>query len=551
MLKRLSIKKKLLAIIGLALITILGLAASSNLVLMKTTKVSQTVKEKTFNVAILMEKVAALGQTMINQIDRSASEGTDTGLIEAKEVLALMDEQFKEAEGFLQNKAIKEKLVQLAQMTKGIYALGEERVGAVIDQDFAVIPEATKAFQEKSVTCFGMISELRNLARKGLEAALESIQASSKTGVMISIIVSVFGIFALLALCSFVFRAITSPIGRAVDMIRDVAEGEGDLTKRLEINAKDEIGELAEWFNVFIGNLQGIMKDVRKNASRLDQSSSALSGISQHMSSGAQEVSEKSNAVANAAEEMSSTMSSVAAATEQASTNASMVATASEEMTATINEIAQNSEKARGISGEAVSDAQETSDKVSELGRAAQEIGKVTETINEISEQTNLLALNATIEAARAGEAGKGFAVVANEIKELARQTAVATGEIRSRIESIQNSTGGTVTQIEKITKVINDVNEIVTTIATAVEEQSVTTKEIASNVAYASQGMQEVTTNVTQCSGVTNEIASDISEMNHAAGEMANSSSQVNINAGELSESADQLEKMVQKFKV
>ena len=111
------------------------------------------------------------------------------------------------------------------------------------------------------------------------------------------------------------------------------------------------------------------------------------------------------------------------------------------EMTSTINEIARNSEKARTITHESASRAQDVAVKVNALGNAAQEVGNVTETITEISAQTNLLALNATIEAARAGEAGKGFADVANEIKELARQTAEATLEIKGQIEGIQNST--------------------------------------------------------------------------------------------------------------
>jgi len=220
-------------------------------------------------------------------------------------------------------------------------------------------------------------------------------------------------------------------------------------------------------------------------------------------------------------------------------------------MTSVIKEIAQNTEKARTVTGEAVSEAAETSEKVDELGRAANEIGKVTETITEISEQTNLLALNATIEAARAGEAGKGFAVVANEIKDLAKQTAEATGEIRKKIEGIQTSTKGTVIHIKQITKVINNVNEIVATIATAVEEQSVTTREIADNVTQASQGLGEITENVAQSSSVADEIAKDIADVNQTSGEMSNTSSQVNTSAEDLSKEAEQLMGMVGQFQV
>jgi methyl-accepting chemotaxis protein len=344
---------------------------------------------------------------------------------------------------------------------------------------------------------------------------------------------------------------VVKPISEVVDGLKDIAEGEGDLTKKLNINSEDEVGELAKWFNTFMGKLQSIIKEIGGNAGSMTTASVDLSNLSGNLSEGADVTSAKSNTVATAAEEMSANINSVAAAMEEASTNMNLVATAAEEMTSTINEIAQNSEQARTITQDAVNQADDASQKIDELGRAAQEISKVTETITEISEQTNLLALNATIEAARAGEAGKGFAVVANEIKELARQTAEATQDIKDRIEGIQRSTSMSVKQVEEISRVINDVNEIVSTIATAVEEQSVTTKEIAGNVAQASGGIQEVTENIAQSSTVSSEIARDIADVNQSSTDMSNSSSQVDMSAQQLSELAEQLKGLVNKFKI
>ncbi len=385
-----------------------------------------------------------------------------------------------------------------------------------------------------------------------VEADTKEIMLPVKKVGYISLMIGI-GVTVFLALgLWFMFGGlIIKPISRVVARIKDIAEGEGDLTLRLDIKTNDEIGELAGWFNVFVEKLQGIISDIAGNAETLNSSSTDLSNLSSQMSTGSNEMTGKSNTVATAAEEMSANMNSVAAASEEASTNVGMVASATEEMTSTINEIAQNSEKARGITGNAVSQAQAASEKINELGKSAQDIGKVTEAITEISEQTNLLALNATIEAARAGEAGKGFAVVANEIKELARQTADATQEIKTKIAGVQGSTSGAIEQIDEITKVIDDVNNIVSTIATAVEEQSVTTKEIAGNVTQAAAGIQEVTENVAQSSTVTGEIARDIVEVNQSAGEMSNSSSQVNMSAVELNSLAEQLKEMVGRFKV
>lgn len=388
--------------------------------------------------------------------------------------------------------------------------------------------------------------EVCNKTRADQKAKMER-EISSANSIMI--IGSIIAILMGSLLAFFIARGITMPISRSVDFAKKMSEG--DFTGKLDIDQKDEIGVLANALNNMVSDLGQMFKDIAAGVETLSSSSTELSAISQQMSSGSEQTSGKANTVATAAEEMSSNMTSVAAATEEASTNVGMVATAAEEMTAVINEIAQNTEKAQVITGEAVSEAKSASDKVDELGKAAQDIGKVTETITEISEQTNLLALNATIEAARAGEAGKGFAVVANEIKELAKQTSEATNEIKNRITSIQNSTKGTVTQIEQISKVVNDVNEIVSTITTAVEEQSVTTKEIANNVVQASQGIAEVTENVAQSSTVAGEIAKDITEVNQAASEISNSSSQVNMSAEELSKLAEQLKEMVGRFKV
>ncbi len=424
--------------------------------------------------------------------------------------------------------------------------IADTREGRSVALDLS-LGQAKVKFEEMREYLNKLTEINQNLATQARKNAADSYQHA----VVMLLVILAIGILMGIVMAWVIGRNITRPVNDAVDGLRDIAEGEGDLTKRLEVYSKDEVGELATWFNAFLDKLQAIIKEITDKAKQLGSSSDGLASLSTQMSSGAENMSSKSNTVASAAEEMSVSLQSVAAAMEQASTNVNMVAAATEEMTSTVNEIAEQSEKGRSIANDAVSQAQNTSVKVNELGEAAKAISKVTEVITEISEQTNLLALNATIEAARAGEAGKGFAVVANEIKELAKQTAQATQEIKSKIAGIQDSTSNTVNEIGQITRVIKDVNDIVAAIASATEEQLAATKEIAGNIGQASAGIQEVNENLSQSSAVSGEIAKDILNVNQESAEMSNSSSQINMSAKALSTLADELNSMVGRFKI
>jgi len=379
------------------------------------------------------------------------------------------------------------------------------------------------------------------MAKESSEYAVFMKQVAMVSMIMGVVMAIVFGIL--------MSRSIVVSVKKCVDFAGFLAQG--DLTKTLDIDQADEIGELARAMNQTRSSLNQMFHELTQGVEVLSSSSTELSAISSQMLNGAGQTSQKSNTVAAAAEEMSTGMAVVAAASEQASTNLQMVAAAAEEMSSTINEIARNTEKGRSVASEAVLKSKSASMKVSELGEAAKQIGKVTQTIADISDQTNLLALNATIEAARAGEAGKGFAVVAAEIKELAKQTDAATREISDRIERIQTTTQGTVDEIEGITIIINDVNDIVTTIATAIQEQSSATREISKNVTQAAQGIEAANQNVTQTSIVSEGIAKDMEDVSQSSKEMSESSSQVNRSATELSSLSEQIHGMTKRFKL
>ena len=363
----------------------------------------------------------------------------------------------------------------------------------------------------------------------------------------------VLGIMILSVVVSYfvVAKGIVSPLRNIINMLKDIASGEGDLTKRITDASGDETQELAEGFNLFIENIQTMIAQIKGDSGELTNSSTELADISDHLNSVAVETSNRADSVTSASENMSLNMGSMSAAMEQAANNINMVSAASEEMNSTIAEIALNAEKARDMTTGAVDQAEHASVQVEDLGTAAKEIFTVVETITEISSQVNLLALNATIEAARAGEAGKGFAVVANEIKDLANQTADASSRIKDRVAGIQQSTEGTTAEILSITKTVTDINELVSTIAAAVEEQSATTAEIAQNISQASVGISEVNENISQGSVMAKEVSDDVGQVTTAAAQIVDASRQVKDKSAGLSNLAETLARMMSKFKV
>ncbi len=393
------------------------------------------------------------------------------------------------------------------------------------------------------------VEEVKLSVKKEQDILGPIVQAKSQNAIRITMIVSAIAILAGIIFGIVLTRSITGPVQKVVDFVETVAKG--DFTKALDVDQQDEVGKMSLSLGKTVTDLGVMIKEIITGVSTLSASSTELAAISTQLSSTSETASDRANNVASASEQMSVNMSSVSAAMEQSASNVGMVATSAEEMSATVQEIAQNAARAKTISEGAVTQSQQTSDKMNELGEAANKIGKVTEAITEISEQTNLLALNATIEAARAGEAGKGFAVVANEIKDLAKQTAEATVDIKSQIAEMQGTTSSTIEDIQTISGVINDINDVITTIATAVEEQSAATSEISENVAQAASGIGEVNENVAQSTVAIQDVSRDINEISAGSNEINSSSQNVNISANELSKLAEQLNSLVARFKV
>jgi methyl-accepting chemotaxis protein len=299
-------------------------------------------------------------------------------------------------------------------------------------------------------------------------------------------------------------------VTRAVEKFKVVAKRRAQEEAEAKINRDQGLAEqrrvdmnrIADGFETVVGQ---IVKTVSSTSNELEASASTLTGT---------------------AERGKQLATMVAAAS---------VASATEELSSSVNEISRQVQESARMAGEAVQQARGTTERVSELSKAATRIGDVVDLINTIAGQTNLLALNATIEAARAGEAGRGFAVVASEVKALAEQTAKATGEIGQQISGIQMATQESVNAIKEISGTIERLSEVSSTIAAAVKHQGTATQEISRNIQHAARGTQEVSSN--------------ISDVEHGAGETGAASSRVLSAAQSLSSDSVRLKLELEKL--
>lgn len=359
------------------------------------------------------------------------------------------------------------------------------------------------------------------------------------------------------------------PLEQVTLLLKDISEGDGDLTRRIKTSSNDEIGDMANYFNVFISKIQEVMIHIKEATGVLNHTSTALLEKAHTIANNNEHTNDKSTSVNASVEEItanvenfasvigssnksmqtitttmdqiSSTIRNIASASEQTSSSVehttnrvaqmsgsidrvsgatkdvansvNNVATAVKEINISLNEVSRNCVRSIQITADASEKAKSTNIIINELTTSSKLIGKIVSLIDDIADQTNMLALNAAIEAAGAGEAGKGFAVVANEVKELAKQTADATEEISLQVDTMKQNIAGAVNAIATISNVIEETKIITNTIAAAVSEQSATTGQILNIVVQSSEKVNHINQEIIEIATNAQYSASSMSE--------------------------------------
>ncbi len=360
------------------------------------------------------------------------------------------------------------------------------------------------------------------------ELSSKNLLIDVKETIVVVIGMLVIGIFIALGAAWIISFMITKPLNNAVDAMHEIADGDGDLTSRLQVNGKDEISELANGFNHFVAKVQETINEISGSLTQLASSAEQMSLITSETQDGTAKQQHETDLVATAMTEMTSTAQEVSSNAD----NAALAATKADEKAVEGNAIVSDT---IDIISELVTEVERASEVIKKVEQDSESIGSVLSVIQGIAEQTNLLALNAAIEAARAGEQGRGFAVVADEVRTLASRTQESTKEIQSVTERLQVGTQNAVKVMELSRQKARDTAEQASqagsalhSIATAVAEINHMNNQIAEASKQQGSVAEEININIVNITTVATQTASGADQLASASTELASLSSRL-----------------------
>ena len=393
-----------------------------------------------------------------------------------------------------------------------------------------------KGLETKAASFVELSSSASTLAKSIKDQAVVS-QEDAATSMQLMLIV-IFVIVVIVSIISMnTYLVIISPINKIVDRIKDIAQGEGDLTKRLDESSHNEFGNLSHWFNTFMGKLQSIIIELKDATVNISQASDVMTDVTHETSDGVRQQQTETDQIATAVNEMNASVHEVA--------NHAVIAAEA------ASEANNSASEGQGIVNKTVSEIETLATEVERaaevihtLEQESDEIGSVLGVIKGISEQTNLLALNAAIEAARAGEQGRGFAVVADEVRTLAGRSQDSAKEIEKMVERLQEGARNAV-------NVMDEGKDKANSVVKQAEQAGEALNTITSSVMKINEMNIQIASAAEEQSSVAESINQGIVNISQIADKTASGAEQSTQSSNELSQLSERLKGLVAQFKV
>jgi len=368
------------------------------------------------------------------------------------------------------------------------------------------------------------------------EVQIEIDEQVANTTFMIAGVGALLIVVVVLIVLVFTGRML-KPLQETAHALKDIGEGEGDLTRRLTVSSNDEVGEVASGFNAFAEKIQGLVVELKTGVQDLSVSTSKMKDVVTQTHGAVQQQTHETNTVAASIHQM-------AAAVQEVAGSATMAAQSAQDADGEANTGQQIVEQTITAIHSLSEDVNRAADVIQQLDTNADHIGTVVNVIKDIADQTNLLALNAAIEAARAGEQGRGFSVVADEVRTLANRTQTSTEEIQEMIEKLQQGAQRAVAAMEE------GRNQTTATIERA-SSASETLNVITGSVGTITQMNTQIASAAEQQTAVADEISRSVHQIADIAEMSSNNAHSLAGTADEMAELEQRLMRLVSQFKV